>query len=385
MHYQGNIESKLPRVKTTIFTIMSALAREHNAINLSQGFPDFHCDPRLVELVNNAMKQGHNQYAPMQGVPALREAIACKTEELYSAKYDPDKEITITAGATQAIFTAISAIIREGDEVIVFEPAYDCYVPAIELNGGSPKFVQMDPGQFTVNWAAVQKLVNAKTRMIILNTPHNPSGSILTANDMQKLEKMVQGNDIIIVSDEVYEHVIFDGYEHQSIARFPELAARSFIISSFGKTYHTTGWKLGYVLAPENLMAEFRKVHQYNVFSVNTPIQYAYAELLKEKELFMELGAYYQKKRDLFAGMLKGSGFDLKPVAGSYFQVAGFSRITEEKDTDFAVRMTREYGVAPIPMSVFYHKPTDNKYLRFCFAKEDETLKRAAEKLVGIR
>lgn len=384
MKFPGNIETKLPRVKTTIFTTMSALAREHGALNLSQGFPDFSTHEELIDLVTKAMKDGHNQYAPMQGLPALREAIARKTEELYSAIYHPEHEITITAGATQALFTVISALVKEGDEVVVIEPAYDCYVPAIELNGGIPKYVRLNATDFSVNWDEVKKIMNQKTRAIIINTPHNPTGSVLSAADMAKLQKLVKDKDIVIISDEVYEHIIFDGLEHQSVARYPELAKRSFIISSFGKTYHTTGWKLGYVLAPENLMAEFRKVHQYNVFSVNTPIQVAYAELLKNKELYTGLGQFYQNKRDFFARLLKGSRFSIKPVSGSYFQVLQYDKISEEKDLDFAVRLTREAGVAPIPMSVFYNGNMDHKHLRFCFAKNDETLERAAEKLVKL-
>lgn len=384
MLFNGNIESKLPRVKTTIFTIMSALAKEHNAINLAQGFPDFDVNPKLIELVTKAMKNGHNQYAPMQGLMGLREAIAEKTEKLYSAQYDPEKEITITAGATQALFTAIAAFVKEGDEVIVIEPAYDSYVPAIELNGGIPKFVQLDDATYQVKWEHVKKLINQKTRAIIINTPHNPTGSILSAADMQKLEKMLKGRDILIISDEVYEHIIFDGIEHQSIARYPELAKRSIIVSSFGKTYHTTGWKIGYVLAPENLMTEFRKVHQYNVFSVNTPIQQAYAEILKDAALYLELGQFYQQKRDYFRQLIKGSRFDFKPVHGSYFQVLGYSKISDEKDVDFARRMTIEMGVAPIPLSVFFNNHHDTQCLRFCFAKQNETLEKAAEKLMKI-
>lgn len=384
MEFPGIINSKLPRVKTTIFTTMSALAREHQAINLSQGFPDFNTHPQLIELVTDAMKSGMNQYAPMQGLPLLRERIAEKTSELYSANYDPDKEITVTAGATQAIFTAIAAFIREGDEAIIIEPAYDCYVPAIELCGGIPKYAKLDDANFTINWDEVKKLVTANTKLIIINTPHNPTGSILNAADMGKLQRIVKDRDIIIVSDEVYEHIIFDGLEHQSVARFPELAKKSFIISSFGKTYHTTGWKIGYVMAPENLMTEFRKVHQYNVFCVNTPIQAAYAELLKQKDLYLELNAFYQSKRDFFKNLIKSSRFVLKPVHGSYFQLVSYHKISEEKDVDFAVRLTSEFGVAPIPMSVFYSNQIDNKYLRLCFAKENETLEKAAEKLIKV-
>ncbi len=384
MFFNGNLDTKLPRVKTTIFTIMSALAKEHNAINLAQGFPDFDVNPKLVELVTKAMKNGFNQYAPMQGLMSLREAIAEKTQKLYSAQYDPEKEITITAGATQALFTAIAAFVKEGDEVIIIEPAYDSYMPAIELNGGIPKFVQLDDATYQVKWEHVKKLINQKTRAIIINSPHNPTGSILSAADMQKLEKMLKGRDILIISDEVYEHIVFDGIEHQSMARYPELAKRSVIVSSFGKTYHTTGWKIGYVLAPENLMAEFRKVHQYNVFSVNTPFQQAYAEILKDAQLYLELGQFYQQKRDYFRQLIKGSRFDIKPVHGSYFQVLGYSKISDEKDVDFARRMTIEMGVAPIPLSVFFNNHHDTQCLRFCFAKQNETLEKAAEKLVKI-
>lgn len=381
MNYPGTLESKLPRVKTTIFSIMSALAKEHNAINLSQGFPDFPTHKELINLVTKAMNDGYNQYAPMQGYMPLREKIALKTAELYSANYDPETEITITSGATQAIFTAITAMVREGDEVIVIEPAYDCYVPAIELCGGIPKYIRLNEDDFSVNWDHVRKSINQNTKAIIINTPHNPSGSILTAADMTKLEKLVKGRDIVIISDEVYEHIVFDGIEHQSVARYPELASRSFIVSSFGKTYHTTGWKIGYVLAPKNLMSEFRKVHQYNVFCVNTPIQVAYAELLDQKNLYNELGAFYKKKRDLFADLLKGSSFRVLPVFGSYFQVLRYDKITTEPDVEFAKRMTIDSGVAPIPMSVFYHKGNDYQHLRFCFAKSDETLKLAADRL----
>ncbi len=363
---------------------MSALAREHNAINLSQGFPDFNTHPQLIDLVNDAMKKGMNQYSPMQGYLPLREMIAEKTEALYSASYDPDKEITITAGATQAIFTAIAAFIRDGDEAIIIEPAYDCYAPAIELCGGILKYIKLDDVNFSVNWDDVKKLVTAKTKLIIINTPHNPTGSILNAADLIKLQKITKDKDIIVISDEVYEHIIFDGVEHQSVARFPDLAKRSFIVSSFGKTYHTTGWKVGYVMAPENLMTEFRKVHQYNVFCVNTPIQVAYAELLKQKDLYLELGDFYKQKRDHFKGLLKGSRFGLKPVHGSYFQLVSYDKISDEKDVDFAARLTKEYGVAPIPMSVFYNKLDDNRHLRLCFAKENTTLEKAAEKLMKV-
>lgn len=382
--YPGTITSKLPRVGTTIFTTMSKLAQEHNAINLSQGFPDFSCSEELVELVNKSMLKGYNQYAPMPGVMGLREIIAEKTEELYSIKYNPETEITITSGATQAIYTAISAFIKEDDEVIIFEPAYDCYEPAIELNGGKTIYLQLNPLDYSINWEEVKKRINHHTKMIIINSPHNPTGSILSASDLSKLEKITKNTDIIILSDEVYEHIIFDGYEHQSVARFPKLAERSFIISSFGKTFHTTGWKVGYCMASSELMAEFRKVHQFIVFSANTPIQYALAEFLKKKKNYTELGSFYQKKRDYFNSLIKNSKFTLAPSAGTYFQLLKYNAISKERDTDFAIRLTKEYGIASIPISVFYHKAVNNNVLRFCFAKQDETLEKAAEILCRI-
>ncbi|MES2138566.1 MAG: methionine aminotransferase [Bacteroidota bacterium] len=384
MNYPNSINSKLPNVGTTIFTVMSKLASDNNAINLSQGFPDFSCNEELIGLVNKHMLKGNNQYAPMAGLMSLREIIAEKTEDLYSAKYDPETEITITAGGTQAIFTAISAMIREGDEVIIFEPAYDCYKPAIELNGGKTIFLQLKAPLYSIDWEEVKKVINYRTKMIIINTPHNPTGSIMTAADMAKLEKLTKGTEIVIVSDEVYEHIIFDGYEHQSVARFPKLAERSFIISSFGKTYHATGWKMGYCVAPKKLMAEFRKVHQFVVFCVNTPIQYALAEFLKNKKNYLGLGSFYQKKRDYFNKMIKNSNFKLEPASGTYFQLLNYSAISKEKDSNFAIRLTKEFGIASIPVSMFYHHSIDNKMLRFCFAKKEETLEKAAEILNKI-
>jgi len=378
------ITSKLPEVKTTIFTIMSALAKKHQAINLSQGFPDFSPHPKLIEAATKAMLSGQNQYAPMQGLMNLREIIAQKTQELYDVYYNPEKEITITAGATQAIFTAIMAFIRPQDEVIMIEPVYDSYVPAVRLCGGMVKFCQMNPDDFSINWKDMSKLISNKTKAIIINSPHNPTGSTLKEKDLQELQKLVQGTDIVIISDEVYEHIIFDEEPHQSVALYPELAQRSIIVSSFGKTYHTTGWKVGYVLAPENLMVEFQKVHQYNVFSVNIASQAAFAEILKDKDLYLSLGQFYQEKRDYFKHLLKGSRFDLKSVSGTYFQLASYQNISEEKDTDFAVYLTEKVGVAPIPLSPFYSKQQDFKLLRFCFAKENETLEKAAEKLVKV-
>lgn len=379
MQFPGVVRSKLPNVGTTIFTVMSGLAREHGAINLSQGFPDFPIPDRLGELVAQSMRNGHNQYSPMMGLPTLREAIALKVEELYSATYDPGDEITVTAGATQALFTAILALVQEGDEVLVLEPAYDSYVPAIELAGGKAIYVQMNLVGDLVDWELVKRLINQRTRMIIINTPNNPTGRILTAQDMNRLQKLTERTDIIILSDEVYEHILFDGYEHQSVARYPKLAERSVVVSSFGKTYHCTGWKVGFVLAPKELMREFRKTHQFNVFSVNTPVQHALAEFLAEKDHYLGLGDFYQAKRDLFLRMIKGSRFKVRPSEGTYFQLLDYSAITDEADTAFAKRLTIEAGVASIPLSVFYHKPTPMTQLRFCFAKEDETLVRAAE------
>ena len=377
--FPGTVHSKLPTVGTTIFSVMSKLATEHKAINLSQGFPDFSCSKELVQLIADAMHNGNNQYAPMPGLPALREILSEKTEQLYGIKYDPETEITVTAGATQAIYTAIAAIIREGDEVIIFEPAYDCYQPAIEVAGGKTVYLQLKAPNYTIDWTEVQKVFNHRTRMIIINTPHNPTGSVLSEVDMRQLEKIVKDSDTVIISDEVYEHIIFDEQVHQSVARFPHLAERSFIISSFGKTFHATGWKVGYCVAPKNLMAEFRKVHQFLVFSVNTPIQYALAEFLKTKENYSGLGSFYQKKRDFFIDLIKGSRFTFKPASGTYFQLLDYSGIGTEKDTDYSIRLIKEDGIASIPISVFYHKPVDNKMLRFCFAKKEETLEKAAQ------
>ncbi len=382
--YPRAVKSKLPKAGTTIFTIMSALANEHKAINLSQGFPNFETSAELISLVNQFMKKGMNQYAPMQGILPLREVIAEKMETLYGIKYNPDTEITITSGGTQAIYTAIAAVIREGDEVIVMEPAYDCYTPAIELSGGIPVFVKLKAPDYTIDWEAVKKMVTNRTKMIMINTPHNPTGAVMTASDMKELEKITSGTDILVLSDEVYEHIIFDGVRHESVCLYPKLAERSFVIFSFGKTYHTTGWKTGYCLAPANLTAEFRKVHQFLVFCANTPIQYALAEYMKKKEEYTELPGFYQKKRDRFINLIKGSKFKLKPAAGSYFQLLDYSDITKEKDTEFAIRMTKEAGVASIPVSVFYHESSDDKLLRFCFAKTDETLEQAAERLLKI-
>jgi methionine transaminase len=378
------IISKLPQTGTTIFTTMSALANEVGAINLSQGFPDFETSPELIKLANSALKKGHNQYAPMAGVLALREQIAKKTEKLYGTAYNPDTEITITAGGTQAIFTAITAMIHPMDEVIIFEPAYDSYAPAIKLMGGIVKSLELEPPDYRISWDMVKRLINNKTKMIILNSPHNPTATILHKDDIDELSNLVKSQDIWILSDEVYEHLIYDGETHHSMAMYPELQQRSFIVASFGKPFHATGWKVGYCMAPALLMSEFRKVHQFLVFSVNTPIQYALAEYLKNESHYLDLPAFFQQKRDYFRKGLEQSKFKLLPCSGSYFQSVTYKDITDEKDIDFALRLTREFGVASIPVSGFYSKGTDHHVLRFCFAKRQETLDKAVDRLLKI-
>ena len=377
--YKGSLSSKLPQVKTSIFSVMSALSNQEGAINLSQGFPDFAVDPHLIELVNKYMRAGLNQYASMPGLLSLREAISNKVEKSYSLKYNPETEVTVTSGATQAIYSAISAVVKEGDEVILFTPAYDCYAPTIELNGGSPIYIQLTAPYYTVDWNLVKKSVSHRTKLIIINTPHNPTGSILSSRDMLELEKITNNSDILLLSDEVYEHIIFDGYEHQSVARYPKLAERSFVIYSFGKTFHATGWKLGYCLAPEKLMKEFRKTHQIQVFASNHPMQAALAEYIPFEGNYNSIAPMYQQKRDLFNSLLKESRFKIRPSAGTYFQLLDYSDISEEKDDVLAQKWTIENKVSSIPVSVFYHNPVHKNVLRFCFAKQDETLMRAAE------
>jgi methionine aminotransferase len=383
MKYPNSISSKLPSIGTSIFAIMSELSNQHNAINLSQGFPDFMCSKKLIDLVNQFMNKGYNQYAPMQGVLSLRERIAEKTKELYSLDYDPVSEITITAGATQAIYTAIAAIVKDGDEIIVFEPAYDSYVPAILLNGGIPVYFEMQPPDYSINWEEVKKLVNHSTKMIIINSPHNPTGAVLSSKDLKELDKITKDTDIVVISDEVYDHIIFDGIKHESVAKYSSLANKSFIIGSFGKLFHNTGWEMGFCMAPEKLMTEFRKVHQFIVFACNTPIQHALAEFIQDKT-YLELGSFYQQKRDYFKDLLKESKFEIIPSYGTYFQLLNYSKISDEKETAFAVRLVKEYGIGSIPVSAFYHNNIDNKVLRFCFAKSEETLEKAAEKLCKI-
>ncbi len=383
MFRQVQFKSKLPHTPTTIFTTMSALANKHNAINLSQGFPDFHCSPKLVELVHHYMKKGDNQYAPMQGMIQLRERIAEKVEETYSRKYDPEKEITVTAGGTQAIYVAITTLTMPRDEVILFAPAYDSYAPAVELCGATPIFIKMKSPDFRIDWDEVKSAINEKTRLILINSPQNPTGTVLTAEDMLSLEQLVRDTNIVIISDEVYEHIIFD-HKHESVIYYPELADRSFVVFSFGKTYHVTGWKIGYCLAPDYLMEEFRKVHQFEIFSTNRPIQLALADFMKEKDEYLQLNDFYKKKRDFFLRSLQGSRFKMKPADGTYFQLLDYTNISDEADTELAVQWTEKAGVASIPISVFYPDKFDQKVLRFCFAKSEETLAKAGELLCRI-
>jgi methionine aminotransferase len=377
--------SKLPNVPTSIFAKMSKLAATHKAINLSQGFPDFKSSEVLIELVAKAMKDGFNQYAPMQGLLSLREAVAHKIQQLYNYSYNPESEITITAGGTQAIFTIITAFVHPGDEVIIFAPAYDCYSPAIALNGGKVVEIVLASPDYHVPWENVKAQISEKTRMIIINSPHNPTGALLSEADMKELESIVKDTGIIVLSDEVYEHIIFDKNTHQSVARFPVLAKNSFLVASFGKTFHNTGWKMGYCAAPEDLMSEFRKVHQFNVFNVNHPIQVALAEYLKEPEHYLSLPDFYQSKRDYFLKLIQPSSFKFKPASGTYFQLLHYDDITQENDEVFADRLTSEFGIASIPVSVFYETKLDLKVLRFCFAKKDETLEKAAEIINRIK
>jgi len=375
------MKSKLPSVGTTIFTVMSKLAADTGAINLSQGFPDFDCDPALVEAVARHMRDGRNQYAPMQGVPALRQAIAGKFRSLYGATYDPDTEVTVTSGGTEGIFDAVAAVVHPGDEVIVLEPCYDSYVPAIEVNGGVAVVVSLRYPDYSVPWDEVRAAIGPRTRMIILNSPHNPAAAIFSAADMAELARIVDGTGLLILSDEVYEHIIFDGARHESMARYDTLRSRSFIVGSFGKTYHVTGWKVGYVVAPAALTVEFRKVHQFVTFSTHTPVQHAFAEFLAEGRGYPELPAFYERKRDLFLRLIEGSRWKPLPSRGTYFQLLDYSAITREQDMEFALRLTKEHGVASIPTSAFLSKADAPPVLRFCFAKKDETLEAAAERL----
>ncbi|MFZ7310238.1 pyridoxal phosphate-dependent aminotransferase [Comamonas jiangduensis] len=373
--------SKLPNVGTTIFSVMSALANQHHAVNLGQGFPDFGCDPKLLDAVTAAMQAGHNQYPPMPGMPQLREAVAAKIAALHGTHYDPHTEITITAGATQAILTAILATVHAGDEVIVLDPCYDSYAPNIELAGGVIVRVPLTPGSFRPDFAKIAAAITPQTRLMIVNTPHNPSATIWTADEMRQLEALLAPTNVLLISDEVYEHMVFDGAQHESAARFPGLAARAFIVSSFGKTYHVTGWKVGTVAAPAALMSEFRKVHQFNVFTVNTPMQVGLAAYMQDPAPYLELPAFYQRKRDLFAEGLQQTRLKLLPTTGTYFQCVDISEVTDLNEADFCQWMVQELGVAAIPLSAFYGDSFDQKVVRFCFAKQDATLLAALERL----
>ncbi len=375
------IYSKLPKVGNTIFTEMSVLAQQCNAINLGQGFPDFLMDGELTNLVNDAMQQGHNQYVHMNGLPSLREVIAEKVKNLYLNPVCPNEEITITPGGTYAIYTSLTSILQRGDEVIVFEPAYDSYIPNIEINGGVAVPIALSFPNYSINWQLVKEKLSAKTRAIIINSPHNPSGALLKHEDLMALSELVAGTNIFIISDEVYEHLVFDEKKHLSVLLYPELYERSFVCSSFGKTYHCTGWKMGYCIAPPSLMKEFRKVHQFNCFSSNSPMQFALATFLKNEQAYIGLGKFLQQKRDYFSEAMKATKFKPLPSYGSYFQLYSYEGLSKEKEKDLAVRLIKEYGVATIPVSAFYSTAVENRVLRFCFAKKEDTLSDAAERL----
>ena len=380
----ATIQSKLPNVGTTIFTVINGLAAQHNAINLGQGYPDFSMNEELVSLVNNAMRQGHNQYVHMNGLLALRERIAEKIKGLYNAAINPTDEITITPGGTYAIYTALTTLLQKGDEVILFEPAYDSYVPNIEINGAVAVPISLTFPEYKINWQTVKEKITAKTKAIIINSPHNPSGNVLEENDIEELRKIVKDTGIFIISDEVYEHLIFDNKKHLSMLAYPDLYERSFVCFSFGKVYHCTGWKMGYCIAPQALMKEFRKVHQFNCFTCNSPMQYALAEFLQNKSAYLQLGSFLQKKRDFFKSGMQQTKFKALPSYGSYFQLYSYESISNENENDFAVRLIKEYGVASIPVSAFYKTPQENKVVRFCFAKKEETLEQAIKKLCKV-
>ena len=380
-----NLSSKLLDHKTSIFTVMSQMAHKHKAVNLSQGYPNFETDDRLKELVTKAMKEGYNQYAPLAGIGPLREQIVQKIENLHSKRYDKNSEITVTDGATQALYLAITAFVKPGDEVIVLKPAYDSYEPAIELAGGKPVLIQMQGKDYKVDWQEVEEKINDKTRMLIINTPHNPGGRVFGKEEMQQIEKILKNTNVILLSDEVYEHIVFDDVKHWSASAFPELSKRAIVCASFGKTFHNTGWKMGYCVAPEDLMAEMQKVMEVNVFCVHHPSQRAFAEYLKTPEHYLELGKFYQQKRDKFLSLVEGTSFKAKPSQGTYFQLLDFSEITDESDVEFAERLIKEYGIASIPVSAFNKGNLDLKQLRFCFAKTDETLEKAGEILKKLK
>jgi methionine aminotransferase len=378
------VDSKLPDVGLSIFAVMTRLALDHGAINLSQGFPDFACDPELVDAVHRHMRAGENQYAPMPGVPALREALAAKIHRLYGALYDPATEITVTSGATEALFDIISALVRPGDEVILFEPCYDSYVPVVRLNGGTPRFVTLRAPDYRIDWSEVRRLLSPRTRLLVVNSPHNPTGSILHADDLRALAAALDGTGVVVLSDEVYEHIVFDGARHESLARHPALRERTCVVSSFGKTYHTTGWKVGYIAAPQALTAEIQRVHQFVTFATNTPAQHAYAEFTRKRAHYGDLAAFYQEKRDRFLELLDGSRFTPIPSRGTYFQLLDYSAMSAEGDAAFAMRLLKEHGVASIPTSAFLYASDAPRVLRFCFAKKDETLEAAAARLRAV-
>lgn len=379
------INTKLPDTGTSIFAIMSGLADEVGAINLSQGFPDFDPDPELVELVHQAMVDGKNQYAPMPGVPGLRRQLAEKIDSLYNVRFDPDTEITITAGATQGIYTCLSALVSHGDEVIVIEPAYDSYVPTIKLNGGVPVYVQLKGPDFSVDWDEVRSKITSRTRVFIMNTPHNPTGTVWTDRDWKMLEELAVTFDLIVISDEVYEHLVFDGHSHTSVMSYPELMSRSVACFSFGKVFHNTGWKMGYCVAPPSLTDEIRKVHQFLVFSCNTPTQHALATYLQDPLKYLELNTFFERKRNVLVNALESSGFKFKPASGTYFQLLNYEKLSDLSDYDFCVRLAKEFGVAAIPISAFYHDNFDGKYIRLCFAKSESMLEEAARRISVIK
>ena len=378
------IHSKLPDVGTTIFTVMSSLAVEYKAINLGQGFPDFMMNEELIALVNEAMRKGHNQYVHLCGLPLLRERISEKIEFLYDTKINPDTDITVTPGGTYALYTTLTTILNPGDEVIVFEPAYDSYIPNIEINGAIPVLIPLTHPDYSINWDLVKQHINSKTKAIILNSPHNPTGSVLVDNDLEQLRTIVKDTNIIIISDEVYEHLIFDELPHLSMLRYPDLFERSFVCFSFGKVYHCTGWKIGYCVAPASLMTEFRKVHQFNCFTCNTPVQFALAEFIQQKDHYLQLGKFIQQKRDYFLQMMQQTKFKPLISHGSYFQLYSYQNISDESEKDFAIRLTKEYGVATIPTAAFYKEERNNGILRFCFAKKEATLEEAVNRLINL-
>ncbi|HWI93759.1 MAG TPA: methionine aminotransferase [Flavisolibacter sp.] len=381
---QPQIQSKLPNVGTTIFTVMSVLAAENKAINLGQGMPDIPMSEELIALVSQAMKNGYNQYVHMNGYMPLRESIAEKVEFLYNAKINPDTQITVTPGGTYALYTALTTILQPGDEVIVFEPAYDSYIPSIEVNGASAVRIALTFPDYKIDWSVVKSRITERTRAIMINSPHNPTGSVLAKDDIEQLRLITKGSQILIVSDEVYEHLIYDGKQHESILKYPDLLERSFVSFSFGKVYHCTGWKLGYSISSDYLMKEFRKIHQFNAFCCDTPKQLALATFLKQKENYLELGSLLQQKRDIFQNLMSQTKFEALPSHGSYFQVYSYKKISSESEKDIAIRLTKERGVTTIPVSAFYTDGTNNQVLRFCFAKKNATLEQAAEKLMNL-